>query len=48
LTLLLVQGWLVKCKNISISNTLFDGAIVDVEWCGKDVFDQTDIIDDQA
>lgn len=48
LALVLMQGWLLHSKNISISNTLFDGAIVDVEWCGKDVFDQTDIIDDQA
>ncbi len=46
--LLLLCLPLLVCQNISISNTLFDGAIVDVQWCGKDVYDQSDIIDDDA
>jgi len=43
---LLLLG-LVVDQNITISNTIVEDSIVDVQWCGAEIYDLTDIIDEE-
>jgi len=33
-------------QNITVSNTIIQESIADVHWCGGDIYDMTDIVDE--